>query len=290
MGRRKRAKTLFEESLQMNNRTYIQYVERLTELAISRFKWNNLPDSVDPRYLELTLFMEGSAIYFNDEELGNLALACITQGNFNVYGEPYARRAYSRYNNYNRELYAHNSVIIWNNYMRTNNALDVQMFSRRLYNIDRIIDINVNGQKTPILIQGNEKQRLTLVNLYKEYDGNVPVIYGDETLNIDSLTVLKTDAPYISDKLYELKTQIWNEALTYLGISNVSAQKKERMITDEVIRNQGGTIASRYSALESRIHAAEKINRMFGTDISVEYREYSENDEIIEPEDGDQVE
>ena len=87
------------------------------------------------------------------------------------------------------------------------------------------------------------------------------------------MTVLKTDAPFIADKLYTLKTQYWNEALTHLGISNINIQKKERLITDEVTRNQGGTIASRYSRLESRREAVEKINAMFGTDIEVNYRE-----------------
>ena len=84
---------------------------------------------------------------------------------------------------------------------------------------------------------------------------------------------IQTGAPYVCDKLYQLKTQIWNEALTYLGISNINIQKKERLIADEVTRNQGGTIASRYSRLESRRQAVKKINDMFGTNIEVNYRE-----------------
>ena len=147
------------------------------------------------------------------------------------------------------------------------------MFAKRLYNLDRIIDVNANAQKTPVLVQGTEKQRLTLVNLYKEFDGNAPFIFGDKNLDLNSLRAISTNAPYVADKLYQLKTQIWNEALTYLGISNLNIQKKERMITDEVQRNQGGTIASRYSRLEARREAVDKINRMFGTDISVDYRE-----------------
>ena len=165
------------------------------------------------------------------------------------------------------------SVIIWNNYLRQPSVLDVKMFAKRLYNLDRIIDVNVNAQKTPVLVQGTEKQRLTLVNLYKEFDGNAPFIFGDKNLDLNSLRAISTNAPYVADKLYQLKTQIWNEALTYLGISNLNIQKKERMITDEVQRNQGGTIASRYSRLEARREAVDKINRMFGTDISVDYRE-----------------
>lgn len=61
--------------------------------------------------------------------------------------------------------------------------------------------------------------------------------------------------------------------MTYLGISNINVQKKERLITDEVTRNQGGTIASRYSRLNARREACKKINEMFGLDIWCDYRE-----------------
>lgn len=273
MRNRKRGHDFFGESAKLNNLTYTQYVNRLTELSISMFKWDGLPDTVDERYLELHLFLNGSMVYFKDDVIGDLCLDCMPHGQLDVYGNPILRRAYSSYNNYNKLLKYTDSVIIWNNLMRTNSVLDVQMFARRLYNLDRIIDVNTNAQKTPVLVQGTEKQRLTLLNVYKEYDGNSPVIFGDTNIDLNSLKVLQTGAPYVSDKLYELKTQIWNEALTYLGISNVSFQKKERLISDEVMRSQGGTVASRYSRLTARQKAAKEINKMFGTNISVDYRE-----------------
>ena len=269
-----RKKTNFEESLLMNNSTYTQYFNRLMELSISMFEWKNLPPTCDVRYLELALFMNGSAVFFQDDVLEDyVALDVICSGSLDVYGNPVLRRAYSRYNNYQKLLKGNNSVIIWNNFLRTNSVLDVKMFAKRLYNLDRIIDVNANAQKTPILIKCDETQRLTMLNVYKEYDGNSPVIFGDKALNSNGLDVLSTGAPYVADKLYMLKTQIWNEALTYLGISNINVQKKERLITDEVTRNQGGTIASRYSRLESRREAVRKINEMFGLNIEVNYRE-----------------
>lgn len=273
MGNKKKRKTFFYDSLMLNNYTYLQYVNRLTELSISTFEWKGLPDTVDSRYIELRLFQTGSVVYFNDEVIGNLCLDNIMQGRFDVYGNPILRRAYSAYNNYSKLLKESNSVIIWNNYLHTNSVLDVEMFARRLYNLDRIIDVNANAQKTPVLVTGTEKQKLTLINLYKEWDGNAPVIFGDPNIDTQALTSLKTEAPYMADKIYQLKTQIWNEALTYLGISNLNIQKKERLISDEVTRNQGGTIASRYSRLESRREAVKKINDMFGTNIEVNYRE-----------------
>ena len=282
-----RKKTNFGESLLMNNATYEQYFNRLMELSISMFEWKNLPSTCDVRYLELALFMNGSAVFFQDDVLEDyVALDVICSGRLDVYGNPVLRRAYSRYNNYQKLLKGNNSVIIWNNYTRTNSVLDVEMFAKRLYNLDRIIDINANAQKTPVLIKCDETQRLTMLNVYKEYDGNSPVIFGDKALNSNGLDVLSTGAPYVADKIYTLKTQIWNEALTYLGISNINVQKKERLITDEVTRNQGGTIASRYSRLESRREAVRKINDMFGLNIEVNYREdFQQVGEDNQPED-----
>lgn len=262
----------FWESASLNNATFRQYYNRLTELSISMFEWKNLPDTVDPRYLELTLFTDGQAVFFKDEEIGFLALQNAKGGKFNVYRIPVNRRAYA-VNGYQKDLTDKDSVIIFNNYLHSNSRLDVEMFSRRLWNLDRAIDVNANAQKTPVLIQCDETQRLTMLNLYKKYDGNEPFIFGDKNLNPNAIKTLKTDAPYVADKLYQLKTQIWNEALTYLGISNINITKKERLITDEVTRNQGGTIASRYSRLEARRDACREINKMFGLDIWCDYRE-----------------
>lgn len=273
MGKNRRVKTFFEDSAMLNNYTYRQYVQRLVELSVAMFEWKNLPDTVDARYLELKLLERGSVVFFKDDVVGFLCLECLNQGRFNIYGEPIIRRAFSGYNNYQKMLKEDNSVIIWNNFMRTNSLLDVQMYARRLYNLDRIIDVNCNAQKTPVLLQCDEKQRLTLLNLYKEFDGNAPVIFGDKNLDLGSIKAISTNAPYVADKINELKVITWNEALTHLGISNVSLQKKERLITDEVTRNQGATVASRYTRLEPRRYAADKINRMFGLNIEVDYRE-----------------
>lgn len=264
-------RTYFDDSLVDNLQAYNLYLDRLTELSMTVFKWNNLPPTVDQRFLELTLFKDGQAVFFNDEDLGYLGLQTTTNGGgFTVYRVPIKRRAYA-VNGYQLNLDNKNSVIIYNNYLRKNSYSGVKYFAKRLANIDRLIDINANAQKTPILVQGTETQRLTLLNLYKEYDGNSPVIFGDKNLDINSLKALSTNAPYVADKLYDLKKNVWSDALTYLGINNVD-NKKERLLSAEINLQQGDTATSRYSRLEARREACEQINRMFGLDISVDYR------------------
>lgn len=271
----------FWESASMNNKSFNQYYMRLMELAISSFKWKNLPDSIDSRFMELILFANGQAVFFRDEVMGELCLMCTIGGRLNVYNIPTDRTAYAS-NGYNKHLTENDSVIIYNNMIHQNSMLDVEMFAKRLYNIDRTIDTNVNAQKTPVLVLADETQRLVMKNLYMKYEGNEPFIFGDKSLDMNNIKVLKTDAPYLADKLFQLKTDIWNEALTYLGISNISYQKKERLITDEVQRGQGGVIASRNSRLATRKQACEQINKMFGLNIDVEF-----NDTFLDDEDKD---
>ncbi|UWG71063.1 MAG: Connector [Bacteriophage sp.] len=260
------------EAFLQNQRTYLQYVNRLTELSISMFDWKNLPNTIDARFLELALFNDGMAVFFKDEVMGYLGLQVMIGGTLDVYRIPITRTAFAQ-NGYQMKLDQSNSVIIFNNMLHTNSILDVQEMSKRLYEIQRTIDVNVIQQKTPKIITCTENQRLVMKNLYAQYMGNEPFIFGDKNLDLSGIKTFDTTSPYVADKLYDLKTQYWNEALTYLGISNVNTVKKERMITDEVQRNLGGTIASRYSRLFMRQQACEQINKMFGLNISVDYRE-----------------
>ena len=262
--------TAFENRL--NNDLYLA---RLVELSASMFDWTGLPETCDVRTLELALLGNGRAVFFRDDALDmymTLPVNVSTSG-YDVYGQPLQFTARSLYNNYRYPLTQGTGVVIYNNYLRTPSLMQLVSFADRLGKIDEIIDINVNAQKTPILILADESKRLTMKNLYMKYDGNQPFIFGDKNLSINDFTVLKTDAPYVAADLYTLKTQIFNEALTYLGISNVSYQKKERLVTDEVSRNMGGTIAARYNRLNERQKACKKINQIFGLETWCEYKE-----------------
>lgn len=275
-----RAKKEFWESAKMNAATYQQYYKRLLNLAVSRFEWLGLPETVDPRFLELTLLTQGRALFFKDEYLNTgefLALRFAGGGQLDFYRNPTRRNAIAD-NGYHAERSNKDSVIIYNNYLRTPSMLDIECYAKRLYNIERIIDVNVNAQKTPVLISCAEPQRLTLLNLYKEYDGNAPVIYGDKKLDTSGVSALQTGAPYVADRLNALKYQIWNEIYTYLGYASITETKRERVIRDEAQQMAAGALASRNSDLQARRDACKQINKMFGLDIWVEFRQTIEHD------------
>lgn len=268
----KKKRTPFSDTAIINQASFSLYYDQLIQLSIAMWEWQNLPPSIDARFLETVLFTNGSAIFFKDEVLDYLALNVSLNGPLNVYNIPIRRRAYAS-NNYQKDLTEKDSVIIYNNMLHTPSHSAIRLYATRLADLDRTIDVNTHAQKTPVLVLCDESQRLTMQNLYMQYDGNYPFIFGNKALKESMIEALKTDAPYISDKLYQLKTQIWNDALTYLGISNTNTVKKERMITDEVARTMGGVVASRYSRLNARKQACEEINRMFGLNISVRFRE-----------------
>lgn len=264
----------FWESANDNEWSAIYYLNRLTELAMAMFEWKNLPKTIDWRFLEYILYYNGQILFFKEDGLDEYVVTkCALSGKMNFYRVPEDRRAYAD-NGYQANYNENNSVVIYNNMLRLPTYPAMMFYARKLWEIDRVIDINIKAQKTPVLILANEDERLTMKNVYMQYDGNQPVIYGSKSMGLnDNIQVLKTDAPYLADKLMEQKNQIWNEAMTYLGISNVSYQKKERLISDEITRSMGGTIASRLSRLEMRNEACEQINDMFGLNLSVDYRE-----------------
>ena len=258
--------TAFKSSLFDNKRTWNNYTYRLFEMAMSRGHWSNMPKTIDLRYLEQTLITQGACVFFKDDVLGYLCLPVVLNGKLDVYGNPFDFMAISD-TGYNKKLDVNSGVIIYNNYLRMPNITEIRYYADRLYEYDRIIDVNVKAQKTPVLIKCDKNELLSMENIYQKYDGNQPIIYGKKSLNDDNITVLKTDAPYVADRVYALKHNIWNEALTQLGIPNTDTTKRERMIKDEVISSQGAVIATRNSPEKMRQLACDKINEMFGLDI-----------------------
>lgn len=263
-----------------NVNSYIKYRNHLMELGMSMIGWDfsKIPKErrtfLNDRQIEKNEYFKGACVFFKDEELDEyLCLPVMLSGPFDLDDVPKTRVAYAKNAEYRKTLNEDNSVVIYNNYLRIPSCYTVDHYASILSDLEQSIVVNCKAQKTPVAILCNENERLTMQNLYEQYDGNYPFIFGQKELNVKDVKAITTGAPMVADKLYQIKMQVWNEALTYLGISNISYQKKERLVSDEVVRNMGGTMASRYTRLEMRRQACEKIKDMFGVDISVDYRE-----------------
>ena len=260
-----------EEENFLNAWTTIDYLNRLKEYALNMFEWINLPKTVDARFIELVLFEEGKINFFEDKLIGFLALRVNESGKQNVYNEFDKKYIYAN-NGFSRVRNLRNSVTIYNNYLRTPTYTTVNLYAIRLARVTRAIDLNIEAQKTPILITCPENQKLSLKNVYEQYKGNAPVIYTDSEFNLDSIKVLKTDAPLVVDKLTLYKHDIWNEVMTFLGVNNSNQDKKERLVANEVDANDEQIEQARFNMLDARKDACKKINDMFGLNIDVKFR------------------
>lgn len=264
-----------------NQDTATMFMWRLMNLAISVFKWDNLPEGVDERMLEFWLLRDGFVGFFYDEALksderrrapeGYAVLPMMIQGQWDIYEYPRDRRAYA-VNGFNYECTEDNSVIIYQNYLRVPMWLTLWQYAYRLAETQRTIDINCMQQRTARIIRCSEDQRLTYLNAAKEVDEGRPWVHGDKNFDLDAFQVFDITTPYVANELQTYKHQLWNEALTYLGIENVNTDKKERLISDEVVNNMGDVEAERFTRLNARKQACDEINRLFGLDVKVNFR------------------
>ena len=287
-------KSEFQDALILNNETYRDYLERLKKIALSMFEWVNLPDTCNARYLEMSLYYRGQAALLYDNDYGFINTQACDSGYINIYGLPTLINCYSFSYNQMRDTYVAGAednsekdkecILVLNNYQRVPTAATLELFAYRLAELQRTFDTNVKAQRTPILIRTDQKQVFTLKKMYEEYDGNTPVIFGDKNLiTDDSLKSIKTDAPLIIRELNDAKREIWNEALSFLGVSNLS-EKRERLISSEADSNNELVNLNLQSYLIPRQQACKEFNDKFGltgTDKEISVRVRSDLYNII---------
>ena len=294
-----RSSNKFIDSALMNDATFMDYLERLKKVALSMFEWVNLPSSMNSEYLENCLFYYGVASLLETEKYGFINTNATISGNLNIYGLPTDIRCFSYDFDEDRFVYHgfkndkelspdKQAVLVFNNINRQPTATTLELFAYRLYEAERSADVNIKSQKFPLVIMCNEKSRLTMENMFNQYDGNQPAIFGDkQNLDINDIKAIKTDAPFVADKLIDYKKEIWNEALTFLGINNIMVDKKERLVADEANSNNELINLNLQSYFAPRQKACKQFNELFGltgTDKEISVRLRSDLHNIIKNE------
>lgn len=267
----------FLTSLYDNVAAYQDYLDRMTKICLSIFEWENLPESMDQRYLERSLFFSGQATLLYDDTLGFINTNTSDNGYVNIYGLPTELNCYSDSNVFqssrtrysglikNPENKSDYAVLVMNNWNRVPTAFTIQLFAERLTQAQLVCDVNINAQKTPIILLGDDKQKLTLENLYSQYDGSKPIIYGDKDLiTNEAFKAIKTEAPFVANDIKVYQQKIWNEFLSFIGINNIEVEKKERLISGESSANNEFINLNLESYLEPRKKACEEFNKLFG--------------------------
>lgn len=254
-----------------NIKTYQMYKRQLLTLAENVFEFDGLPEYLDVSFLNSCLLRHGAVAFFYDEIMEQLcALPFYTRGVVDIYGRPTTIEVYGQ-NGYRRQLNPGEYVVMYDNNGRYPLYMDILQYSERMALNKRVIDINVSHQKTPRIWLTKTEKVKTLTDLLNQYDGNMETIVGYDNLNIDDVTCVLQPAPYVADKIDMHLDKEWNEFLRLIGVANLTEQKRERLISDELSASQGGTIASRYSRFEPRKRAVEEINKKWGLNIKVRY-------------------
>lgn len=277
--------------------TYSTWFNRLYNIAISRFEWLNLPDTCNEKFIEQVLFFNGFMVGYKDTALNSfLIMPCTNNSVLDIFGYPAKVNAYG-YNGYmsqnltpytitlGEEPTRADAALLYANYSRCPDLPAVLYFARKLTKIDRTIDVNINVQKTPYIISCGENQRLTVANMFKQVDNFEPAIITTKFYGLNGekpINVMDLKPPFVADKMQTLKRQVYQEALTYLGIEANTSEKAERQITEELTANMGETESMRQSPLASRKQFCKEFNKIYGTNIDVKFRSDLQLSQIME--------
>ena len=249
-------------------------------IAINIFEWkrkngeplSSLSEGLTSQQIEETLYeKDNGCLFFKDENLGYLALPVTPANALNVYFKPTKFRAVGR--NYTKEYDLDNSVLIKNNSINRATFAIVDYYTSKLADIELTKDLHRNAHKIPLVFECTEDTLLTAKNTFKKIRANEPVIFKNKTRGEGEVgvNVLNANVPYINDKLEDDYHNYEARILTALGLDNYVEDKKERVQSAEVESQQEYIISSFRASLNERKKACEKINKMFGLDLVVDY-------------------
>lgn len=272
----------------------------ITELALNRFKWSNLPESVDPRFLELTLLLNGLSVWYWDDNFDKLVAVNGTgTGYMNFLQHPvsftvigpgarilgadaaantFAPKTLSAYlpeadHDKDDAIKKRKGFAMWPNYLRIPEIDTINIYATRLATVDRTLEINTKNARRNKIITATANTQLSMTNVGRQIDEGVEQIMVTGAVNPDTaITALDLGIlPESYEKLALLRSRWWNECMGLLGIDNANQDKKERLVAQEVSANDGQTDSMRYVALNARREALKHINEVFGLNIEVEF-------------------
>ena len=273
----------------LNDLTFRTLFDKFKLIALNEWEWEGLPDGIEPRHIERLLFSRGFACFFRDPKMSHMCLECDTGSNVNVYGDPLGYRAHGY--NYQRYVDADDCVIIRNNLLALPTETFVYHYVNKITEAERTMDVNVKACKTPIVFACDDKDVLTFKRIFQQVDGNVPAIFADRGLNLESIQAFQTGVKFMGNELMDYKRSVESDLLTFLGQNNTPVDKKERLITNEAEANDQLIDGFAELQLQAREKACEEINAMFGLSVSVKRRTTVEKAvEDVEKEGGADVE
>lgn len=258
------------------------FTNMFIELMINRFKWKNLPDEIDPRYLELSLLTSGSVVFFWDYVKGWCALQGAWSG-LDDYFNPIDFHVVTP-SGFSPNVTKEEGVLIWSNFTRTSDMPTIWLYAGTMAELYVSAMVNTKGQKHPIVVLVDEEsQRLTLENSYAKLDGNHPVVYLDRKANIhEAFTTIDARVPFVAPEIIKMAKELMNDLFQWAGIRVHNNEKKANIHAPEQRDKNAVTWQLRNRGLHARQLACEQINKKFGDYLPLGQLEVEFDEEGIE--------
>ena len=276
MGRKR--KPVINDNIERETIRLTKYYQML---ALNRYKWENLPNGIESRYIEQMLYDNGECAMFDHPDLGLCVLRSSSRENLNIYGEP-TKLTLTGFNEH-RTVMMDECVRILNNDLGLPTLQNIVYYARRMAEIDDIIMQNLRQQRVPYLFATDENNSFSMKSLYDRMYQGEPAIFIDKEMlkgEPENIMVIPTTAPYLVDKLQIQKQEMERELLTFLGINN-TLEKKERLLVDETNSNNQFIKMASDIGYKQRQLACQKMNEMFGLNISVKETQDEMKQEVV---------
>ena len=146
----------------------------------------------------------------------------------------------------------------------------------------------LNSKLSYVFFRENTRAAESFKKLYDRFASGQPLSVIDKKLKDKNgepawqLFTQNVGQNYISNLVLDDMKTIEDRFNTDIGIPNANTQKRERMLVDEVNVNNVDTQSKVLLWLETMQDGIKKVNEMFGTNISVDYR--YKTDEVVKNE------
>ena len=269
------------------------YFKLLTNKCLSLFKWENLPETVDERFLMTQLILNGKVCWFNHQ--GRIyALNGAPGGEPNVYYEPQtfivANPIIGSKTLTIRNKDGNESIDGLDGVLMALTDIDYELTPAAhggLYGLiyqtagllaDNISSLNVaqiNGRATVAFTADTEALAESAEEVLKDiYSGKPYRVLSEDILNKITATPLSSSGQNNTIMtLIEAHQYILASFYNEIGIAGQWNMKRERVNTAETELMKGSLDVSVYNMIKNLKSAVEKINELFGTDIKVELNE-----------------
>lgn len=239
-------------------------------LSLNMFRWEGLPQTIESRHIENSLFNYGLCLIVNDDDLGFISVPCNYGAYMNVNNVPTEVRTCG-FNYVKTFDYIHKDKnkcqLILNNDLAIGNEQYIYDYALRMFEVESCIRVNINQQKFPWFVNTTPNNKKTMEEMFKKVMNGEPYILGSKD-QIGSVEVLTLNTPYIADKLNEYKYELEREVLSFHGLNN-NFEKKERLLVDEVNSNNDFIDRNVELMYRQRQLACEEMNKKFNWNVRV---------------------